>query len=243
MTRVIQTVAVTIPFLIALAVSLGGGEWSKDLWPAWVWVSVTAGLLFLALVWGVFKRAYELENAFQPKIELRFGESGKYITTTPYHGVKTTGKTKRAISGNARKVRVEAINRGPTTAHNCCAFLLAVKRAAPDGTWLDTDFTDTMQLKWSHEDAAGAIDLHSGIHKFFNILSVPDHSNQLSLELVKPLPLRFAGIFDKPGKYMVRVCVRGDDGAHSRNLRIEVDWTGSMDGLAAKVSEWHAESI
>ncbi len=70
MTRVIQSVAVTIPFLITLAVGLGGGEWSKDLWPVWAWVVLTIGAVVSTLVWGVSKRAYELEKRLLPQIAI-----------------------------------------------------------------------------------------------------------------------------------------------------------------------------
>ena len=69
----------------------------------------------------------------------------------------------------------------------------------------------------------------SEIHKMFDVLSVYDKHNQITLELSQPTPLRFATLFSEPGVYRMRLCVRGDDDAESRTLPIEVDWTGSME--------------
>ena len=68
MTRAVQTVAITIPTLIAIGVSLFGGEWSKDLWLASTWALITVGAVFLALFIGVAKRGYGLEKEKEPKI-------------------------------------------------------------------------------------------------------------------------------------------------------------------------------
>jgi hypothetical protein len=69
-TRVIQTVAVTIPFTLTLLIGALGGRWSRDLWPWWAWASLTLGLILVAMIVGVFRRAYVLESALEPKIEI-----------------------------------------------------------------------------------------------------------------------------------------------------------------------------
>ena len=70
MTRVVQTVAVTIPFIITIVVGLGGGEWSKEIWPVWIWAIITAGAIVLALFWGTASRAYTLEKAAEPNLDI-----------------------------------------------------------------------------------------------------------------------------------------------------------------------------
>ena len=70
MTRAIQTIAVTVPFLIALAVGLAGGQWSKELWPAWVWATITLGVIVAVIFIGMVRRAYALEKALIPKIAI-----------------------------------------------------------------------------------------------------------------------------------------------------------------------------
>lgn len=70
MTRVVQSIAITIPFIITLGVGLAGEEWSKDYWPAWVWASLTIGAVFLVVMYGNTKRAYELERALEPKLSI-----------------------------------------------------------------------------------------------------------------------------------------------------------------------------
>ena len=67
-TRAVQTVAVTVPFLIALVVGLFGGEWSKEFWPAWAWASITSGAVIFALVVGITRRAYALEKNQEPRL-------------------------------------------------------------------------------------------------------------------------------------------------------------------------------
>jgi hypothetical protein len=69
-TRVIQTIAVTIPFVLTIGYGFVGVSWSRDLWPASLWGAVTVGTLFLVVVWGIFKRAYDLERDLLPKLEI-----------------------------------------------------------------------------------------------------------------------------------------------------------------------------
>ena len=76
----------------------------------------------------------------------------------------------------------------------------------------------------------------SEIHKMFDVLSVYDNQNEITLELSPPTPLRLLTLFSEHGLYRMRVCVRGDNGAKSQTLPIEMDWRGSMEGLTARVS-------
>lgn len=80
-TRVIQSIAVTVPFVIALAVGLGGGDWSKDLWPVEVWALITAAAMVLTLFWGIGSRAYALEKANIPKLQIIWGKDRIFFET------------------------------------------------------------------------------------------------------------------------------------------------------------------
>jgi hypothetical protein len=80
-TRVIQTIAVAVPFIIGLAVGLIGGEWSKEVWPTWVWALITITAMFLALFWGIASRAYALEKANIPKLEIVWGNDRIFFET------------------------------------------------------------------------------------------------------------------------------------------------------------------
>lgn len=205
----------------------------------WIW-GVMIFLGTLAFVFG--RRAYILDEQSQPRIELRFGDNEKYLTATPYIGVTTNRDGKMPFVGQARYLRVEAINLGAGTAHNCRAFLLAIKQRGPNGEWLDIGFTEPMDLKWSFEDTA-AVDLHSEIHKLFNILSAREGQDRPTFEFAKSTPLRFVDLCSKPGVYRMRVCVRGDDGAKSETLAIEVSWTCSAEEMTVEKSTWRPANI
>lgn len=68
LTRVVQLIAVTIPFLLAIGFGLFGGEWSKEYWPVWVWASITAGAIFVVIFIGFVRRTYVLEKALEPQV-------------------------------------------------------------------------------------------------------------------------------------------------------------------------------
>jgi len=69
--RVIHGVAFTVPFVVAAAVSTFGGKWSKESWPAWVWLSITAAAIFFTFFISVTKRGYELAKEKEPKIIIK----------------------------------------------------------------------------------------------------------------------------------------------------------------------------
>ena len=78
-TRVIQSVAVTIPSVIGLAVGLAGGDWSKDVWPAWVCLTITVVAIFIAFFYGITRRAYKLEREREPKLNILYGNERIFL--------------------------------------------------------------------------------------------------------------------------------------------------------------------
>lgn len=69
-TRAIQAATVTVPAVMAIVVGVSGGDWTKDVWPAWIWLSLTLGAVVAALVFGIGKRAYNLERGHQARISI-----------------------------------------------------------------------------------------------------------------------------------------------------------------------------
>src|SRR5687768_9762766 len=67
-TRSVQIVAVTLPFLATVVIGILGGKWSRELWPAWVWGALTLTAILLSIIYGIFRRAYNLEKALVPRI-------------------------------------------------------------------------------------------------------------------------------------------------------------------------------
>ena len=67
-TRAIQIATVTLPALMTLIVGVSGGEWTQDVWPAWVWLLITCAALLVTFMYGVTMRAFTLEKEREPKI-------------------------------------------------------------------------------------------------------------------------------------------------------------------------------
>lgn len=108
----------------------------------------------------------------------------------------------------------------------CNAYLERVHKWDLDSeSWIDTGFADRIQLAWSHHGARPR-DIPKGERAFFDVV--------LSDPLVgyprigKPhIPTRTVGLFELPGRYRMKVRVRADGDAVSRNL--EFLWSGNWE--------------
>ena len=61
--RTVQIVLVTVPLIAAAVVGLSGGNWSRNLWPWWVWALLTLVTVIAVLLFGITQRARFLEEA------------------------------------------------------------------------------------------------------------------------------------------------------------------------------------
>ena len=142
MTKVIQTVSVTIPFVIGLAVAAYGGKWSKDLWSWWVWGGLTLGLCFLAIVVGVFRRAYHLENEREPKLFVTYDDDSPDCNKLI--------KFKDGHKGKSIRVRVQ--NETARNFDHCSGWLTRIEHRPNDiSDFVQVPFYEPTPLHWSLE--------------------------------------------------------------------------------------------
>lgn len=207
----------------ALGVSVAFSQW------------IIAGATLLALLlWYTLTYANSLRKESEPKIDLRFAPTEKYLKNETHQEVsQSSGQPVSAVTGlTQRLLRIEAINHGTQIARDCAAYLIGVHRIDPDGDLINTEFDEPKTLKWSESDDE-TINMRHGIHHYFRVLTVQDSSGQIEFEFVRPPSLDLHNLCAEPGTYRLRVSVRGD-GVESKNLHLKVTTTGTMEGLTVE---------
>jgi hypothetical protein len=213
-TRGIQTVAVTIPFMITLAVGLNGGEWSKEFWPTWVWALITFSIAILAIFRGIAQRGYTLEKASIPKLELVFAQGGIWF--------------KQFLEGDYQtsEIRIGIKNDSDTIVKGV-EFILANVRSA-----MGEDNHDVARALLSEDSRNARVDINPGEIKYFLVAK----TRQLLVGLDE-LAIIFLGPFQSGEKikiasqikYRLKMRVSGESSpARDYLFRLEINEKGKL---------------
>jgi hypothetical protein len=160
------------------------------------------------------------QRIFRPKLELTFENNDRFVTTTD-EGDPPTHR--------ARYIRVKATNLKARIAKDCRAYLIAVDRRGPTGSWDTTEFCDCLQLDWSAHPGASqsALDLSQDVPFFVDVVSTREKAISFAPALAFT-PYRFQHLFSPPGTYRFTILVTGDNVKPAR-LSISFKCTGVWD--------------
>lgn len=160
------------------------------------------------------------QRIYRPKLELTFENNNCFVTETDEGNPPTH---------HARYIRVKATNVKARIAKDCRAYLIAIDRRGPTGSWDTTEFCESLQLDWSARPGASqsAFDLSQDVPFFIDVVSTREKAISFQPALAFT-PYRFQHLFSPPGIYRFTILVTGDNIKPAR-LSISFKWTGVWD--------------
>ena len=193
---------------------------------AWFMGALFLSALIVAGQLGLLVRRQK--HQLTPQVTARFspGNQGCIVTTPEFRHEATTGTTYR--SGNARYVRVAVESGSQATAESCTAQLVSIEKKLPGDVFKNAGLHDSIVLKWAI-DRLEQIDIPYLSKKYVDIVKTDSETNSLSL--VDRHPLTLARVFKDHATYRLTVIVVC--GGISQSVKIDLDWNGQWDALAA----------
>lgn len=229
-TRAFQFILVTVPAAIAVVISVFGGQWSKEIWPAWVWLALTVVVFVLVIVFGITRRAYFLETEREPKLEILFKAEDPWVKYTPAN-IPSKTNTNMTLLGESVFVRFQVKNpKNNTIVKGCRAYLRNIEFFA-DGEFVSTSFSDTQSIRWASrsDGGLGNLDIPYCGSFFVDLFSVDDHHHTVFIKWETNLLVN-KNIFDKVGVYRFSVFVTSEDGVQT-NSKLIFRWGMLFDDI------------
>jgi hypothetical protein len=157
---------------------------------------------------------------YRPVLNLQFDNNDHCVAKTD-EGSPPTHR--------AHYIRVKATNRSSRLAKGCRAYLVAIDRRGPTGSWNSTDYCEALPLAWSARPDVehGVLDLPKDIPHFVDVLSTREVAPSFRPEIVFT-PYRIQHLFSSPGTYRFTILVTGD-ALKPAKLSISFKWTGVWD--------------
>jgi len=158
---------------------------------------------------------------YRPKLTLSFGSTSDFITRTP------------EVGGNSQHeafyIRIKVVNSRSRLAKACRAYLVGVEKQGADGVFQPTIYCDSIQLAWAvkGDQAYGAVDLPRDVVQFVDVVSTRSISTDFKPE-IRPVPMRYIGLFQERGVFRFRVQVSGD-GVRPAIRHVILHWDGIWD--------------
>jgi hypothetical protein len=154
---------------------------------------------------------------FRPKLKLEFENNDHYVATSD-EGDPPTHK--------AIYFRMKCTNVSTRLAKSCRAYLIAIDRRGPSGSWDPTDYCEALPLAWSARPDVGhnSVDLPKGVPHFIDIFSTRENAASFHPAIVLT-PYRIQPLLTTPGTCRFTVLVTGDSLKPAR-LAISFKWTG-----------------
>lgn len=176
-------------------------------------IIVAVGLLFV-----IAKNAKELE---EPKFEL----------SLPYKGLSQTPVSSPAGSGTANYIRLCVETTSGVAVKNCSASIVGIEKRKPeDSDFIKLDFTDRVELEWSHSNHTKVIVLNPLEPMYIAIARASTLDNSLRFETPQDLPNKYGDFLSDNAVYRFKVRVTGD--GVSKLISIDVDWKGNWDTIS-----------
>jgi hypothetical protein len=187
--------------------------------PPLAW-AVIAGLLLL-LCW-VIESGTKQRQSLLPKISVSFNPAAEGMVQTRtevYDGPKKV-RDDRAVY---IRITINALSR--TTVKGCVAFLTKVeKRAKPASLFADVPISGALALTQT------PFDVYPRVPATVDFLKCGQFDNRLGFSV--PTPFRLENILDNHATYRFTIEVNGEGVSETRC--VEVDWTGTWDGIVAR---------
>lgn len=163
---------------------------------------------------------------YRPKLALSFGSTSDFITRTP----EVAGSSQH----EAFYIRIKVVNSRSRLAKACRAYLVGVEKQGADGAFRPTIYCDSIQLAWAvkGDQAYGAVDLPRDVVQFVDVVSTRSISPHFKPE-IRPLPMRYIGLFQENGVFRFRVQVSGD-GVKPATVQLILNWSGTWDTFRAE---------
>lgn len=157
------------------------------------------------------------QKLFRPGVSLSFSGADDCICRTPTSG-----------AGPATYIRVKVTSSKRRAAKGCRAFLVGIETKASNGSFVPTEFVDSLPLAWSCSPTGAERaprDLFWGINQYVDVVAAHDGSAYLEPQFA-PVPHRYVSIFRATEKiYRFTVFVSGD-GVEPSRIQLIVAWKG-----------------
>ena len=162
--RAVSSVIVTIPAIAAALVSTFGGQWSKDLWPAWVWALLAVIAMLLVIIAGTSRRALALEKATEPKLAVEFKPEPPYIVRIEHSNIPTLDNPRNIAPSIWYRVKVSSKQVGMIS-KNCLVKVTKLEYSEDGDLYTEVNCSAPQRLRWANStDFYDAVDILSLIH-------------------------------------------------------------------------------
>lgn len=196
-------------------------------YPLWL-VGTLVGVLMLA--WWLLEYAVRLHRRLTPTFSLMFNPSGGGLVLSPvkkHLAVHSGGQLIRTevVEGEAVYIRglVTAITESALT--ECSAYLTGVRKKDKSGSYMTTQYLDSLQLPWSiMQDRF--ITIPQGIQRYFDIVEIHNGPGDQPVPGGGVMPLTLRNLFRDHTTYELDVVVHAS--GISRRMTVEFTWTGDI---------------